>query len=735
MQRSQTPNRKAARASASTPETTRGFLRYPGSNGKHFGTKASPLSRDKHSQGVFSRTRYGDRFSPASRVLKMSQKQSPMKVKITAADRLALKRKAMATLTAAKKTEKSHRASKMFKKAMSEGELMKRKVKESWESEIDTDVDIDVVASDISDSENIDVVNTDVDSIVDNDDKDSHACVVDHDMRLCGSCEMKPNVNVNSCECFGCFDTMIDYPFECSSQFKHDVNNNTEAVAKMMLEFDSSLNYNYTKTLTPEAEIFSMNDSCDSNIDVENISMGNDAFGIRVTDDVLNPLEKTFGAIVKGEEKAAVEPDQILESIAKTSVCTGNREPFNPGNILESLITGSKIPITEQKTDTAFVSSLFNPLSSDLDESIDITVLEEVSLDDSIDLDELLNYNDTEELGLIDPEAIKELVSESTSKWQLDNLSARGEPDLNNNRLDDKKKCCTEAKMGLGYKETIKQTDINNNSMFKPAFNTSPKPLFGGIIELASGITPKIKPAVSDPTVITQDHAYSKMKKPVHFNLRSRTLKCKEVQSLFTGSQSLSVVKSFNRLNCDPVKEINTDHQSKSKAVSVSYEKETVAMINNHRQEMMQQNFNGLEKPILRDKEADIDLTSANTSEELKIGKHTQTLHTAELLDCKRDEESFKEHETHGLVRSVSYGNQNDNTLGNTALGKTKSSSEDSFKSVNAKILAERNNDGLRVEPELSCIRELRGRKVIQVVYFIQDCLLFSVREFFVVLF
>ncbi|XP_052817245.1 protein Jumonji-like isoform X2 [Mya arenaria] len=110
----QTPNRKAARASASTPETARGFANM-GRKKNRSGSKLSPGSRK----------RLVDAYGPVG---KMSGKsRSPGKHNV--ADRLALKRKAMATLSAARKKSpsKQNESGKKLKSSVSDGELIKRK--------------------------------------------------------------------------------------------------------------------------------------------------------------------------------------------------------------------------------------------------------------------------------------------------------------------------------------------------------------------------------------------------------------------------------------------------------------------------------------------------------------------------------------------------------------------------------------------------------------------------------
>jgi len=110
-----TPNRKAARASASTPETARGFANLSGK-------KVSPSKIS-----TSSRKRLAEAYGPAG---KLSRKTpSPGKSRGTS-DRLSLKRKAMATLSAARRKSpgKQTLASCKMKTSVSDGELLKHKV-------------------------------------------------------------------------------------------------------------------------------------------------------------------------------------------------------------------------------------------------------------------------------------------------------------------------------------------------------------------------------------------------------------------------------------------------------------------------------------------------------------------------------------------------------------------------------------------------------------------------------
>ena len=641
----------------------------------------------------------------------------------------------MATLTAAKKTDKSHRSGKMFKKALSEGEMMKRKVIEGFGAEIN--VDIDVVANDDSESEPIDVVNIvdssvddddnseEVDSYLDDDDnnvEESHSCELDYDVDMSGCCDLNPLVDDDACECFGCFDNIVDDPFEGLSKFQYDINNNSETVHKMMTGFDANLMYCNTNTESQQSEIDSMNESCETNIDVENISMNDDLFGTRSTDEMFTDFEKNITCSVgKPEVTAKVGLANMLDNADRTSKTKGIRETSQPENVhikLDTWCNKGSVPVV-QKTDVDFVSALFNPLSSDLDESIDIPVLDEVSLDDSIDLDEMLNYDETEELSLIGPEAVKKKSSERTG--QLSKQCAKDGLDMNNNTADNKGKSYVETKMVEANKGTMKQMYIKSNSLFKPAFNTSPKPLFKGIIELASGITgPKVKPSIIGPAVISQDHAYSKIKKPVHFSLRSNnmTLKYKEVQSMFMGSQSLSVVKSLNHLNCAPLKAINVGHENKIKEVaSLSPCNKTVEISNGGLMEKFKQD-ESKETPLVK-LEDDFNAPIDNTSAEKIDIKQAEAPYVNELLECKTGDKNSKEFVIHVHGPDLN-NNQNYKELDKQET-RSHSGAKEGIESENSKGFAGQGKDGCSLlEPGPHFIRVLRGRKVLQVVYLVQ---------------
>lgn len=109
----QTPSRKAARASASTPQTARGFANLR-QGGRRSDSKMSPGSRK----------RLADSYSLSGKL------KSKSVLKGHLGDRLSLKRKAMATLTAAKRMspEKQNKIRKL-RGSVSDGELVKKQGK------------------------------------------------------------------------------------------------------------------------------------------------------------------------------------------------------------------------------------------------------------------------------------------------------------------------------------------------------------------------------------------------------------------------------------------------------------------------------------------------------------------------------------------------------------------------------------------------------------------------------
>lgn len=106
-QKPQTPNRKAARASASTPQTARGFANLSRNSKKSPNSKLTPASRK----------RLSDSYTASG------------KVKGHMTDRLTLKRKAMATLTAKRNSPKKKEMVRKLKTSVSDGVLVKRKVR------------------------------------------------------------------------------------------------------------------------------------------------------------------------------------------------------------------------------------------------------------------------------------------------------------------------------------------------------------------------------------------------------------------------------------------------------------------------------------------------------------------------------------------------------------------------------------------------------------------------------
>lgn len=107
LQKIQTPNRKAARASASTPETARGFANL------NRGSKRSPLAGSPS-----SRKRLADSYGTKGKTGSLAKSH------------MTLKRKAMATLTSAKRlSPKKPVVGQKLKSSLSDGALHKRKVR------------------------------------------------------------------------------------------------------------------------------------------------------------------------------------------------------------------------------------------------------------------------------------------------------------------------------------------------------------------------------------------------------------------------------------------------------------------------------------------------------------------------------------------------------------------------------------------------------------------------------
>lgn len=571
----------------------------------------------------------------------MSQNKSP--IKGTATDRLTLKRKAMATLTAVRRSEKSRGAGKICKKAVSDGELLKRKVKNSIESDIDTDIDV-VAIDDNDDSESRDVVvdGSDIDVETSNMVGDGVCSLFDY-------CKLKTNVSVKYSKCFDCY-------------------NNNDV------------------------------DSVDADIVCKNVGKAT------TKNDPVNAMARSFEKSkidMKNNDKLVVKCKNDL----KKSEITAMKPLICPDRQQETIETKVK-SVPDAETDTAFVSSLFNPLSSDLDEPVEISVLEEVSLDDSIDIDDLLNYREMDGFGVITPLDMNQVLSDTLEQdRQVDNRNISNEFDLNNNKVVKEEIDIpndTKAKHNRNIK-TSQQADNNNNTMFKPAFNSSPKPIFGAIVELASSISPKKKIA-SDPILITKDHSYSKTKKPVHFTLKSRSLKCTDAQSAsFTGIQCLS---SSEICKCNSQRGINSNCQEKEKTENAITAKETKLVTDGNQKNTKKRNAYFLEKLRQVNEEAHgIDI-SINKS----VRKGSEWDFQDEILDSGL---STKYSES-AIIVPLSIKNDYSRP---SRLHDSEARIEDSCLLSSVKNKSDENKYGSENELDINQSRELRRRKDVQVVW------------------
>ena len=501
----------------------------------------------------------------------MKQKASPTKG--TATDRLTLKRRAMATLTGVRKTDRKYGASKVFKKTLSDGELMKRKVKARAYSE----PGFDVVMSD-PESELVDDINECV--------GDCTGLADDGTCNVCTCYRIDPNIDVVSCNCFECYYNIDGTYNECLSACKYDVSGTTSKSDKFCMidnlpKIGSCLN-TCQSSLTEQAKKAEWSELHDNSINY--MTDGKDEKFKHNFD--LSLVRNVFECDVRKE----IDESVILKTGMKEPDINSNEVTPSPANTKNAFKTKTDVKGTE--TDTTFVSSLFNPLSSDLDEPIDISVQEDISLDASIDMDDILNNNDTSDIDVVDPEGCRLIppgIKETSKLCIPDNQ----ETDDNNNEVKI-------AKYDIGSKMML-EYDGNNNklpthgmtsdSMFKPAFDTAPKPIFRSIIELASDISPKAKASLSDPSVINTDHTYSKIKKPVHFNMKSVSLKCKKMQP-FSQIHSLPVkslkasfepvcsytVKLLNNCGQENITDTGSDGQKKPKIIKVNNQRERRAM-------------------------------------------------------------------------------------------------------------------------------------------------------------
>ena len=662
LQRLHTPNRKAARASASTPETARGFLPYPGSNGKNSAKNGSPLSRGK-SPGVYSRTRYADRL-PASRVLKMRQNGSPNKSSAT--DRLSLKRRAMATLTSAGKADRKHRTGSLFRTRLSDGDLLKRKVKESCnESDTGSDVNDEDIGSKV------------VGNIVELDDDDDimlgkEMCKEFDPGSHVDNNEHKIENNVNIVELdyeatedyllckerFEDFDKELDSDvdgnveevdyekeryYEIESDTVSDINNDKlkdEVVGNVMeVDYDNSL---LSKDSCNTFEIGSdINDDklendangnmveivkntsvpgdgnsvvcqccrIDTNIDVlasecsrccnaatsvctfySNCNTSQEKPKLETCLVSINTQEKNGNdsqlidnVNIKGQRIIPVqeftakfsEQDLNLELNGRcndvkmdiiSADCNGNnsKETIKQNNLkvmkkhnadeaqvdcdCKEQSVSNDIRLTNIEKDTEFVSSLFNPLTSDVDEPFDISEMTDISLNASLDIEELLNDINITDCGMCTPQdTIHNLLNDYAYENKMNYFKdIQGFNGTSNQVSTDVHSNSGLSKHFMNNTKPSQYSDINSNLMFKPAFNSPPRRIFGSIIELPSSISPITGFLKSDLFSSIEDHTYSKTKKPVHFSMKS---KCRKVKPrTISQSVSCSIIRTPSKL-------------------------------------------------------------------------------------------------------------------------------------------------------------------------------------------
>ena len=676
LQRLHTPNRKAARASASTPETARGFLPYPGSNGKNSAKNGSPLFRGK-SPGVYSRTRYSDRI-PASRVLKMRQNGSP--AKSSATDRLSLKRRAMATLTSAGKADRKHRTGSLFKTRLSDGDLLKRKVKESCsESDTGSDVNDDELGSKVEDNiveldddgrmlgkemckefdpssyvdnnelkienngniveldyeaaedyllcrERFDDFDKELDSDVDGNvgkvdyDKESYNEIESHTVSDINNDKLKNEVVGNVMEVY--YDNSLLSKDSCNTfEIGSDINNDK-------LENDANGNMvEIVKNTSVPGDGNSVVCQCcriDTNIDVlasECSRCCNAATSVCTfysncntsqekpkleTCLVSNTQEKNGNdsqlidnVNIKGQRIIPVqeftakfsEQDLNLELNGRcndvkmdiiSADCNGNnsKETIKQTNLkvmkkynadeaqvdcdCKEQSVSNDIRLTNIEKDTEFVSSLFNPLTSDVDEPFDISEMTDISLNASLDIEELLNDINITDCGMCTPQdTIHNLLNDYAYENKMNYFKdIQGFNGTSNQVSTDVHSNSGLSKHFMNNTKPSQYSDINSNLMFKPAFNSPPRRIFGSIIELPSSISPITGCLKSDLFSSIEDHTYSKTKKPVHFSMKS---KCRKVKPC-TVSQSVScsIIRTPSKLEyIFPRKEVSVQGHEK----------------------------------------------------------------------------------------------------------------------------------------------------------------------------
>ena len=220
------------------------------------------------------------------------------------------------------------------------------------------------------------------------------------------------------------------------------------------------------------------------------------------------------------------------------------------------------IRLTNIEKDTEFVSSLFNPLTSDVDEPFDISEMTDISLNASLDIDELLKDINITDCGMCTPQdTIHNLLNDYAYENKMNYFKdIQGFNGTKNQVSTDVHSNSGLSKHFMNNTKPSKYSDINSNLMFKPAFNSPPRRIFGSIIELPSSISPITGCLKSDLFSSIEDHTYSKTKKPVHFSMKS---KCRKVKPrTVSKSVSCSIIRTPSKLEyIFPRKEVSVQGQ------------------------------------------------------------------------------------------------------------------------------------------------------------------------------
>ncbi|XP_060569806.1 protein Jumonji-like isoform X2 [Ruditapes philippinarum] len=423
--RVQTPSRKAARASASTPETARGFVNLR-RGGKHSDSKLSPGSRK----------RLADSYGPSSKL----KPKSPIKGHM--GDRLTLKRKAMATLTAARRASpKKPEGVKKLRASVSDGELLKRKpesdqnisrketILEDYENSNECVQVIDKTKSSGEGTENyIDKFSNNDSRIKSQDDKTGSNILLEDSGIHLSFHDHKASVNNDQSEYLKGLDDKASFDSDPSVYLKC-LNNESQTCKIGENRYFSEIAADFKQSKL-------------SNItDIE-------------TETELSEM-LTFGK----------ENDNLKRS--KRILSLGANELYDPNYMS--------------------CASLLKPLESELDESIDILPETDISLNESLDVTEILSVGETS-LGLLSPEVKR---AHSFAK--------------------------TEAPQEDGHQ------------LFKPSFELLPKQ-GKNVLKVTKVMT---RSAAKNMTLVKSlnaenlnlslsDHSYSKIKKYVRFQIKSK---------------------------------------------------------------------------------------------------------------------------------------------------------------------------------------------------------------------